>query len=413
MNSDRAIDRRGACPALSAPMQTGDGLLVRLNPVHEGLTPKQLIGLCESAARQGNGIVEITARGSIQIRGLTPDSVGKLAADVNALAIDVRTGVPVEINPLAGLDPTEATDPRPLATAIRSAIDEAGLSARLGPKVSVVVESGGQIGLGQVAADIRLTASRRRNATLWRIGIAGNAQTQVPMGASLRGAAGFAVDLLGQIADLGIEARARDLVQHADSSSIATPQPMPSKAGLLIPLNDFRTALAIALPFGSVSADMLRTLVETAQSAGVTELRLGPGRMILALCPTVSTAETLRGQAADQGFITDPADPRLGISACPGTPACASGHIPTRNIATEIATTMPDLLAGHAELHVSGCCKGCAHPAPATLTLVGDKNGIGLVANGTARHTPLAYTNMHDLKQSLRRLAQELPQGGR
>ena len=25
--------RRGACPALAAPMQTGDGLLVRLNPV--------------------------------------------------------------------------------------------------------------------------------------------------------------------------------------------------------------------------------------------------------------------------------------------------------------------------------------------------------------------------------------------
>ncbi len=31
--------RRGACPALSAPMQTGDGLLVRLNPVAGGLSP--------------------------------------------------------------------------------------------------------------------------------------------------------------------------------------------------------------------------------------------------------------------------------------------------------------------------------------------------------------------------------------
>ena len=32
--------RRGACPALSAPMHTGDGLLVRLNPVAGGLSPK-------------------------------------------------------------------------------------------------------------------------------------------------------------------------------------------------------------------------------------------------------------------------------------------------------------------------------------------------------------------------------------
>jgi len=37
--------RRGACPTLKAPMQTGDGLLARLNPVAGGLSPKSLIGL--------------------------------------------------------------------------------------------------------------------------------------------------------------------------------------------------------------------------------------------------------------------------------------------------------------------------------------------------------------------------------
>ena len=52
-----AARRRGACPALTAPMQTGDGLLVRLNPVAGGLASKALIGLCESASRHGNGIM--------------------------------------------------------------------------------------------------------------------------------------------------------------------------------------------------------------------------------------------------------------------------------------------------------------------------------------------------------------------
>lgn len=74
-----AVARRGACPALSAPMSTGDGLLVRLNPTASGLSPKTLMGLCESALRHGNGIVEITARGSFQIRGLTPTSAILLA----------------------------------------------------------------------------------------------------------------------------------------------------------------------------------------------------------------------------------------------------------------------------------------------------------------------------------------------
>lgn len=100
-----AFSRRGACPALSAPMQTGDGLLVRLNPVAGGLSPKQLIGLGESALRHGNGIMEVTARGSLQIRGLTAESARLLAAEVDALGIAVRSGVPVETGPLAGIDP--------------------------------------------------------------------------------------------------------------------------------------------------------------------------------------------------------------------------------------------------------------------------------------------------------------------
>ena len=108
-------------------MQTGDGLLVRLNPVAGGLSPKALIGLCKAALRHGNGIVEVTARGSLQIRGLTPESAALLAAEVDALGIAVRTGVPVETGPLAGLDPDEIADPTPLAERIRAAIEAAGL----------------------------------------------------------------------------------------------------------------------------------------------------------------------------------------------------------------------------------------------------------------------------------------------
>ncbi|TJV38193.1 MAG: precorrin-3B synthase, partial [Mesorhizobium sp.] len=142
-----ALSRRGACPALSAPMQTGDGLLVRLNPVAGGLSPKSLVGLGDSASRHGNGIMEVTARGSLQIRGLTPASARLLAMEVDALGIAVRTGVPVETGPLAGLDPQEIADPRPLAERIRAAIAEAGLAHRLGPKVSVIVDGGGQLAM--------------------------------------------------------------------------------------------------------------------------------------------------------------------------------------------------------------------------------------------------------------------------
>ena len=182
-----AFSRRGACPALSAPMQTGDGLLVRLNPIAagqgtEGLSPKTLIGLCESAARHGNGIIEVTQRGSIQIRGLTPSSASKLALEVDALGIAVRTSVPVETGPLAGLEPDEIADPRPLAHGIRGAVESAGLSRRLGPKVSVVVDGGGRISLDDLLADVRLAAFRHKGDTLWYCAVGGIAMAGRPLG---------------------------------------------------------------------------------------------------------------------------------------------------------------------------------------------------------------------------------------
>ncbi|TIV30199.1 MAG: precorrin-3B synthase, partial [Mesorhizobium sp.] len=167
-----AFSRRGACPALSAPMQTGDGLMVRLNPVTGGLAPNLLIRLGESALRHGNGIMEVTARGSLQIRGLSAESARMLAAEVDALGIEVRTGVPVETGPLAGIDPQEVADPRPLAERLRAAIEEAGLTARLGPKVSVLVDGGGQLTMDAVAADVRLKAVRAGAGVLWAVSVA-------------------------------------------------------------------------------------------------------------------------------------------------------------------------------------------------------------------------------------------------
>jgi precorrin-3B synthase len=39
-------------------------------------------------------------------------------------------------------------------------------------------------------------------------------------------------------------------------------------------------------------------------------------------------------------------------------------------------------------LHLSGCAKGCAHPGPAAVTLVGEAGRYGLRRDGTAREAP-------------------------
>jgi precorrin-3B synthase len=82
--------RRGACPGLSAPMATGDGLLARLTPSGATIALSAFGGLCAAARRHGNGIVEVTSRGSIQVRGLTAASAGPFAAEAAALGIRQR-----------------------------------------------------------------------------------------------------------------------------------------------------------------------------------------------------------------------------------------------------------------------------------------------------------------------------------
>ena len=47
-------------------------------------------------------------------------------------------------------------------------------------------------------------------------------------------------------------------------------------------------------------------------------------------------------------------------------------------------------LDGAFTIHISGCAKGCAHAAPAALTVVGTPDGCALIADGSARDAPFA-----------------------
>ena len=84
--------RRGACPTLAEPMQTGDGWLARLSVAE--LSAAQLTGLAMAAGRLGNGILEVTGRGSLQIRGLAEGAGPALAAALADLDIAPDAGLP-------------------------------------------------------------------------------------------------------------------------------------------------------------------------------------------------------------------------------------------------------------------------------------------------------------------------------
>ncbi|MBD8553740.1 precorrin-3B synthase [Rhizobium sp. CFBP 8762] len=394
---------RGACPSLSAPMQTGDGLLVRLKPAALGLPPDTLSALADLGQRHGNGILEITARGNLQIRGLTETSACLLAEDVNALKIDPAGAPAIEIPPLAGLDPTEILDPRPLAEALRTAITHAAY--RLAPKLAITLNGGGRLHLGAASADIRLDAVSG-SPPLWRVAVGGTAKTARGIDVvSAENAVASVLTILRSLHERGPKTRGRDIAPESihlpgDMPGDGPDQPDIAPSGVHS-FDTGQTVLGVALAFGQVSASTLMRLMVAAGNADIADVRLAPGHALLLTGVEADRLAALQAQAHALGFITQADAPGNFISACAGAPACASAGIDTKDVAASLIATVPGLFDGSVDVHISGCAKGCAHPAPAGLTLAPVAGGIGYVLDGAA-HAAEARFDVQSFSSAMR-----------
>jgi len=428
------VQRRGACPGLSAPMATGDGLLVRLTPA--GTIPLDALAqFCTAAQRHGNGIIEVTARGNLQVRGLSAASVPHFAADVAALAIAADDGVPVLGNPLAGLDPEEVINAEALAADLRAALAQASLAQKLSAKVSVIVDGGSRLTLDSIAADIRLRAVTMNGKAMLRIDAGG--ETLGTVGAE-RGVE-VAVRLLGDLAARGSDARARDVIAKGGAASFRTAiaalltSARPRESGDPVldsrlrgnergmngvrqtieaigvhRLRDHSFACGVGLGFGHADAASLQRLVDAANNAAAIGLRTAPERTLLVIGLKDDTLAPFVAAAENLGFIVRADDPRRHVVACAGAPICAAAHIAARAIGPAVAATAAPYLDGSFKIHVSGCAKGCAHPAPAALTIVGTPEGCALVAEGSARDTPFMTTAANELPATVAGLVRDL-----
>jgi precorrin-3B synthase len=402
--------RRGACPGLSVPMATGDGLLVRFIP-SAPIPLAAFATFCVAARQHGNGTLEVTARGSLQVRGLTAQSAPLFASAVAALGIEAAEVVPVIASPLAD-DPDALINADALAVDLRRALARAQLA--LAPKVSVVVDDGGRLHLDTLAADIRLRAVPSEPRRLL-VGMGGNGASTAWLGTiAPERAPDTVVPIMKAIAAHGGAARAIDVLRRGTGAFAATaeylgeaaaPPPRPPAEPLgLHPLRDGRFALGVAPAFGQAKVETLAELARIAAEQGADSVRPAPGRVLLFERVAAAQSNALADAAENLGFVTRPDDPRRRIAACPGAPACASGAIAARALAAALVPTLaPQLARGSLSrvdriaIHISGCAKGCAHPAPALLTLVGTARGCGIICNGTARAVPIQYVDLAEL----------------
>jgi precorrin-3B synthase len=286
------------------------------------------------------------------------------------------------------LETEHATNSLSLAGALRQRLATASFASMLGPKVSVVIDGGATLHLDAVAADIRLRACPASAG--WHVGLGGDAAGATPIGSvAPADAAEVVMRLLEQLARHGPQVRARDLIQRhgpeAFRSAIADlliegPSPAPRPPSDPIgthPLRDPGVALGIALAFGHTHADAMASLIEAARRAGASGLRPAPGRALRVIGLAANASPALAARADDLGFITRREDPRRSVVACAGAPICASAEIPARAL------------------------------APA-ITIVGSRDGCGLVVDGSARDHPATSIAAAALPAGLERIAREV-----
>ena len=366
---------KGWCPSLFTPMQAADGWLVRIKPPGATLRAETARLLARAARNYGDRSVTLTLRGNLQLRGLSEDAIGPVArmmvesslADPDP-AIERRRAV--IFPPLKGA--------HPLAVAIETALCREDLPH----KFYVAVDADPDLPLGDTWADITVICSDDACA----IALAGTDK-------AARVGPEQAVEAVRRLARVFAESgthRMRTLVATIGAGRIftaaglQTDAPAPIRAqrnpiGWLADVNAF----GVGLPFGRLHAESLTALAAWAELHGDGTLRTTPWRALL--LPGVADPEEIRAAAEKLGLITDPGDRRRLIIACAGKPRCAAASVDVQADAMRLLDLPPVGL-----MHLSGCAKGCAHPGPTPITLVGEEGRYSVVRNGSAATAPLA-----------------------
>ena len=361
---------KGWCPSLFEPMATGDGLLVRVKPPDATLAADAARSLSAAAVQFGNGIIELTSRAAFQVRGLRRDGVAPFAAAMVSCGLAVPDPAVERRRAVVG-------GPGKPVAEIERALSHDGRLARLPPKFSVSVD------VGDVGADIAVACNGARATVRLAAGPVG-------VTVALGDVPGIVVSLALAFLARGPARRMVTLVEAIGPEAvfeaagltpvtIPAPPPPPRIIGLLPD-----AAFGFGLPFGATNGAVVAGLAALSERYGDGTLRVTPWRALVVPGVAPSGADALAAHGRALGLIADPADPRRSIAACPGQSGCASGTVDSRG---DAAALVEFGLAG--PVHVSGCAKGCAHPAAARVTLVGENGRYGIVLGGRSGDPPV------------------------
>jgi sulfite reductase beta subunit-like hemoprotein len=351
----------------------------------------QLRALARAAAL-GNGLVELTSRANVQLRGLPGDAGARLHAILGEAGLlpsaahdRVRN---VLASPLAGRHPhARATVDDLLAALDRELCADREL-AQLPGRFLFAVDDGSGLALAPLA-DVALLARSERSFAL---ALSGFETTAVlDPGEAVAAALAAARAFLRERRDRGEGAwRIAELpdgpASVARSLACAISGPLPAPAGRLacgaLAQRDGRLAVTALAPLGRLDAAELLKLAELAP-----EVRVGVGRTLSVLDVPPERAAPLADALAALGLELRPDSGWAGLSACAGLGRCPRARL---DVHAAAALRARRRRSGAPPEHWAACERRCGERAGQEVAVAPLATGRGQIAVRIARRERVA-----------------------
>jgi precorrin-3B synthase len=357
------------CPGVLRLHQAGDGGLARVR-LPGGRLDLHALRALRAAAALGNGVVEITSRANVQVRGIPEEAEVALAEVLHAGGLlpsaehdRVRN---IAASPLGGRLSSSLAATDDLVTAIDERVLDDPALAALSGRFAFAVDDGSAT-VGGRGADVELTAAGNGR---FRLALAGRPTS---LAAPPDDAAALAVDAAREflavakraghdgawrIADVPDGAR---LVVEQLGGTLVTSAPYRAPAVVTlgrITQADGRRAVTVLPPLGRLGPPMLDALL----ALGHPDVRASTRRTLSFVDLPAGEDDRPLDALTAAGLVASEDSGWWGLTACSGMGACARARLDVRALAADRATRRRP---GARAEHWSACERGCGRPPEA------------------------------------------------
>jgi ferredoxin-nitrite reductase len=431
--------------------------MVRLRLPNGVIQADQLEVLAEAVDRCGeDGSADITTRQNLQLRGLLLEDMAPLMSAMEAVGLTSRQSGhdnPRNItgNPLAGLDPEELIDTRPLVEAIQARLLADDAPRNLPRKFNVAV--GGAPDSFLLHNDLAFLPAHHQGELGFTVMVGGFFSAQrnelaVPLGLWLRpdqlplfslavlrhfelhgnrqarnksrlmylidqlGLEGYRAAVMEVFTGLGGTAAPHDgshLVNRAPRSGL----------GVQAQKQEGLHWVGLSVPVGRLDAAGMAELAQLARTYGSGELRFTEAQNVLLVNVPSERLEALLAEPLLQRFSPNPGALMAEAVSCTGNRYCSFALVPTKTTAQSVVEELEKRLElPHAvRTHWTGCPNACGQPYMGEIGLMGAKarhegqmvEAVKLFLGGDMGADP-KLAELHDKGVPLTQLADVLEQ---